>query len=172
MNGSRGIRAEGTDGNDFEHRQQVASRYSQLASAKSFVSTTGTITLIFGIYGLVASLLLDQGHLGGFDDFGIATPLVVLGLSTIIYLLGTKVSSSVVDVGIVALHKLLVNIMSLTTIVLITGTFWTLLSGEFDRYMLYPTLIGMLFVLLISYRTTTADDEIIQALETKKGGKK
>lgn len=43
--------------------------------------------------------------------------------------------------------------------------------GEFDRYMLYPTLIGMLFVLLISYRTTTAaDDEIIQALETKKGG--
>jgi len=168
MDGRRGIRVEGTDGNDFDHRQKVDNRYQKLASAKSFIQTTGVISILAGLYTFIGSFI-DSSVIG--MDLGIVGPLIFSGLAGVIYLLSTKVSSSVVDVGIVALHKLMVNFMMLSSVgILMSIGYEIVIQKNFGEiFLMFFSIPIFAFVALISHRSAQADDEIINALETKKG---
>lgn len=171
MDGSRGIRAQGIEGKDHAHRQQIDNRYQQLSSAKSFISTTSLISLMVGFYTVVGAFV--DPHVFGVD-FGLGPPITLTLLTVVLYLLSSQVSSSVVDTGVVALHKLLCNLLFFGAVVVLGSLAYEfVVKANFTSYFMYPSVLLYLFLALISHRTTQADNEIIESLETKKkGGKK
>lgn len=57
MASNTGVRARGTDGGDFAHRESVASRYQRSIGLKKKLQTFLAIQVICGVYTLVVAVL-------------------------------------------------------------------------------------------------------------------
>lgn len=166
MDGKRGARAAGTDGTDFSHRQRVAGRYEVLASAKAFLPITGTIAAVIGAYSSVG-YYFDEKTTG--VDLGPIYPLVITLITLLTALLAFNIGQKVVDPMKVNLHKALLSLTGGLAILNIVGVLYELIVKQNfkENIILYPSLIAYALLWLVSNRSQTADDQILESIEKK-----
>lgn len=169
MDGKRDIRAQGTDGSDFSHRQQVANRYSALASAKSFIHTASLITS--GVIALTCIFsaidpLSTGTELSIFSQVG----LVVLGVATA--LSGLKLSQNV-NIALVHIYSLLSFLhIGVTSLLLLFQLSLLILSKDFAHVLLYILCLAYFFNLLVNYRAYEATQEILVNIDAQSAAPK